>query len=133
MAYTLTRGASVHRDEDGAVIPADPNNSDWQAYQAWLSAGNAPAPAVPLVPAVPTEVTNRQARIVLIRRGLIGKVDAALRSADQTVEANAEALASWDFANTFARADQIIGAMAALLHLSDADVDDLFAAAGAVL
>ena len=130
MAYTLTR-ASVHRDEDGAVIPADPNNSDWQAYQAWLSAGNAPAPAAPLVPAVPTEVTNRQARIVLIRRGLIGKVDAALRGADQTVEANAEALASWDFANTFSRDEPIIAAMAKLLELSDADLDGLFTTAAA--
>lgn len=52
MSYTevldpLTRAASkvlVHRDADGAAIPADPDNRDWQAYQDWLVAGNAPTP-----------------------------------------------------------------------------------------
>lgn len=127
-----TRGLSVHRDQDGAMIPADPNNSDWQAYQDWLSAGNTPAPAIPQMPAVPTKVTNRQARIVLIRRGLNGKVDAALRGADQSVTTNAEALASWAVANTFSRDESIIAAMAKLLELSDADVDGLFITAAAI-
>jgi hypothetical protein len=32
---------------DGAVIPPDPLNVDWQAYQAWLSAGNVATPVPP--------------------------------------------------------------------------------------
>ena len=32
------------RRSDGSVIPADPANTDWQAYQAWLEAGNALTP-----------------------------------------------------------------------------------------
>jgi hypothetical protein len=55
MTYTLTvNSTSVVRDADGACIPADPRNVDWQAYQAWVAAGNSPNPA-PTPPApVPT-------------------------------------------------------------------------------
>lgn len=42
--YTLASGSSVRRDADGALIPADPSNRDWGAYQAWLADGNTPAP-----------------------------------------------------------------------------------------
>ena len=37
----------IHRDEDGAFIPADPNNMDYQAYLAWLDEGNEPTPYTP--------------------------------------------------------------------------------------
>lgn len=36
----------IQRDEDGAFIPFDPGNIDYQAYLVWLSEGNEPAPAV---------------------------------------------------------------------------------------
>ena len=35
------------RTADGAHVPADPLNVDWQAYQAWLAAGNTPEPVEP--------------------------------------------------------------------------------------
>lgn len=35
----------VHRIEDGAWIPMDPNNGDYQAYLKWVAAGNV-APTV---------------------------------------------------------------------------------------
>ena len=44
MTYTLMTSTAVRRDSDGAFIPADPVNTDWQAYQAWLAAGNTPNP-----------------------------------------------------------------------------------------
>ena len=56
MTYSLDSPLfqGVTRDADGASIPVDPRNTDWQAYQAWLAAGNAPNPA-PIPPAdVPT-------------------------------------------------------------------------------
>jgi len=46
MTYSLLAGSTtVVRASDGAFIPADPDNKDFAAYQAWLAAGNAPMPA----------------------------------------------------------------------------------------
>ena len=35
----------TRRAADGAYIPADPLNTDWQAYRDWLEAGHVPAEA----------------------------------------------------------------------------------------
>jgi hypothetical protein len=34
----------IKRLPDNAFIPNDPDNTDWQAYQEWLAAGNVPLP-----------------------------------------------------------------------------------------
>jgi len=34
----------IRRLPDGAVIPNNPTNMDWQAYQVWLAQGNTPLP-----------------------------------------------------------------------------------------
>ena len=35
---------NIKRLPDNAFIPNDPDNTDWQAYQVWLSEGNQPLP-----------------------------------------------------------------------------------------
>ena len=45
MTYQLTTGESILRLADNAFIPPDPANTDYQAYLAWLEAGNTPEPA----------------------------------------------------------------------------------------
>jgi len=60
--YTLTNTTTILR-ADGASIPADPANIDYQAYQAWLAAGNTPTPAP-----VPTTAQQTLAQIVAIEQ-----------------------------------------------------------------
>ena len=44
MAYKLLK-QGVRRIVDGASIPQNPENTDWQQYQKWLAASNTPQPA----------------------------------------------------------------------------------------
>ena len=43
-ATTTIDQNTILRLPDNAYIPNDPDNTDWQAYQEWLSEGNTPLP-----------------------------------------------------------------------------------------
>ena len=51
MTYQLTTGNTIKRISDGAFIPPDPANTDYQAFLAWVEAGNMPDPAPQVAPA----------------------------------------------------------------------------------
>ena len=54
MTYTLYADGPVQRDADGAWLPPDSGNADWQEYQAWLAVPNTPTPASEDSPPAPT-------------------------------------------------------------------------------
>ncbi len=45
---TAGKPTIIRRDSDGAFIPTDPKNSDYQAFLTWQKAGNTITPAVPI-------------------------------------------------------------------------------------
>lgn len=57
--YALTATNAIVRGSDKAVIPADPNNSDYRAFLAWQASGKTPTPYTP-PPAPPTTLTFLQ-------------------------------------------------------------------------
>ena len=46
----------IQRDEDGAFIPFDPDNTDYQGFLAWLDDGNEPKSATPPATTLPEVV-----------------------------------------------------------------------------
>jgi hypothetical protein len=43
--FSSGRTQTILRLSDGASIPFDPDNTDYQAYLKWVSEGNTPLPA----------------------------------------------------------------------------------------
>ncbi len=43
--FNGTQSQNIIRTSDGACIPFDPSNTDYQAYLKWLEEGNTPLPA----------------------------------------------------------------------------------------
>jgi hypothetical protein len=43
--YGQSEPSSIIRTTDGAFIPFDPSNTDYQAYLKWVAEGNQPLPA----------------------------------------------------------------------------------------
>ena len=45
--YSIDFLGNIIRDSDGAIIPGDVNNIDYQEYLDWAAAGNTPLPYEP--------------------------------------------------------------------------------------
>lgn len=126
MTYTLTNGSTVIRD-DGACIPNDPANTDWQIYQQWLLEGNTPNPYVPPPTPVPTQVPMWAVRTVLANHDLFEQAQAAIAGSDNVALKNI-----WEYGNFADRGSAAIATLAAALNVDDATIDAMFVEANSL-
>lgn len=91
--YQLTPSTGILRTADGAIIPPNPNNIDYQAYQAWIAAGNTADP-------VPSQTAPQ------LLATFKASAQAALDTTDTTMHRIAEAvslgLSTWTTADVVA-------------------------------
>ena len=62
--YKLTKSTTIERLSDGAWIPPDPVNLDYQKYQDWLKKGNTPQAADPDPVVVPSAKDTAKAAVL---------------------------------------------------------------------
>ena len=126
--YKLTASTRIFRVTDNAWIPPDPANTDYAAYLEWLAEGNTPEPYVPPPPPIPTTVTRFQALATLAAGGWLDVVHTYI---DALPRSNVQRLA-FENATDWERTSPTVNALAQMLGLSAAQVDELFITASKV-
>ncbi len=128
--------------ENGAVenlaVADEPLAENWVRLQpgqfasiGYLWDGEEFTPPPALAAPVPQSVTMRQARLALLGAGLLDNVDAAMAAIpDETMRRAAQI--EWEYAATVDRTSALVSNLSGALGLTDAQLDALFIAAGAL-
>ena len=127
----------VDHDGDGPISrPPNERFTDIGRFQSAIDAWSAWTPSTPLVPpgsTVPPEITNFQARAVLM--GMPGSAEGRtlFEDVDDTLRAmGGTAWQAWEYANTITRNGVLVQQMAAQFGLTDANLDEMFRQAALV-
>lgn len=80
---------------------------------------------------VPASVPMVSAKLTLLDAGLLDKVDSIIDGLDRKVAGNRAVQILWEYATDVKRASPELAAIAALVGLEDAQIDDLFRKAAA--
>jgi hypothetical protein len=137
--YRLGHSNWIVRLADGAFIPPDEGNADYQEYLVWLEDENVPEPYTPPPPAVPSEISFRQLVLALWQRGFITEVEAVaaaemrarpaaldeviatLPAADATI-----AKITWASMSVALRSDSMFSLLVSAGKATEEQVDDVF-------
>ena len=117
----LIPGGAV--DVEPPVVP-DGHRARWSNGWA-IEAIPQPAPPPPPPMGIPQSVTMRQARLALLRAGLLDDVDAAIAAIPDPVQRKAAEI-EWEYAQTVDRNSPFTQQMAVGLNLTAEQLDALF-------
>lgn len=126
--YKIINETLIQRSRDGASIPRDEANKDYQEFLEWERAGGVIEAADPDPVYVPQEVSASQAYAALMAAGLFDQVEAW--AADPATDPLHRL--AFQKGATFRRDSPALAAGAAALQWSDAMLDQLFIAAEAI-
>jgi len=115
--YALTH-FGIQRLADGANIPNDPANSDYQQYLDWVSEGNTPDPYVS-PPVAPITLTAYQLRAALNQLTLRANVESIVSAT--TVQ---DVKDCWQYASNFNQSDPLVAQI--LAGLTAAQITNVF-------
>lgn len=126
--YKLTETTSIQRLVDGAIIPADDNNTDYRIYLQWVVEGNTPEPFDTRTDDEKLDewrknmsVRASAIRLALLEQDLLDEVETAIKSAPRAMQIK------WEFEVTIKRLDSdLVNFAKSQLDMTDIQIDNLF-------